>query len=306
MIRRYVMAVVGLFVMILSGCFGGDPLLTTMEPPPTFEMARSELRAISADTNSLLTSDVVVSLSGDDRATWRRAPTSCGRTQCLATLSGYPFLGIVLADDSPTDDVGFVGDPELIYPLERYRGVSLGGFRRKHEQRSEYGYVDTNVLSLDGWMQYSTFSLDYNVIQAGLFDDGTDLKNVQYYFGSSAGMANDTNPLSGSATWRGVMVGGQVDRESKVGDVVRGDATLVFDFANVDMDVFFTNIRAFPNTKPSPVSNMTWKNLPVSNGSFEDTLADPSIQGRFYGPNHEEVGGIFERNQIIGVFGATR
>ncbi len=27
--RRYVMAVVGLFVMGLSGCFGGDPLLTT-------------------------------------------------------------------------------------------------------------------------------------------------------------------------------------------------------------------------------------------------------------------------------------
>ena len=33
--QRYVMAVAGLFVMVLSGCFGANPLLTTMEPPPT-------------------------------------------------------------------------------------------------------------------------------------------------------------------------------------------------------------------------------------------------------------------------------
>ncbi len=237
--QRYVMAVVGLFVMVLSGCFGGGPPLTTMEPPPTFETARSELRAISAATNSLLASDVVVSLSGSDRANWRRAPTSCGRTRCLATLYGYPFLRIVLADDSSADDVGFVGDTELIYPLERYRGVTLGGFRRKMEQRSEFGHVDTNALSLEGWMKYSTFSLDYSVIQSGLFDDGTNLRDVRYYFGLSKGMATNTNPVSGSATWRGVMVGGQVSPDSVVGDVVRGDATLIFDFTNVDMDVVF-------------------------------------------------------------------
>ena len=125
------MAVAGFFVLILSGCFGANPLLTTMEPPPTFETARSELRAISAATNSLLASDLVVSLSGSDRANWRRAPTSCGRTRCLATLYGFPFLRIRLADDSSDDDVGFVGDTELIYPLERDRGVTLAGFAGK-------------------------------------------------------------------------------------------------------------------------------------------------------------------------------
>ena len=78
--QRYVMAVVGFFVLILSGCFGANPLLTTMEPPPTFETARSELRAISAAANSLLVSDVVVSLSGSDRAGWRlpRRPVAGG------------------------------------------------------------------------------------------------------------------------------------------------------------------------------------------------------------------------------------
>ena len=33
--QRYVMAVAGLFVMVLSGCFGANPLLTTMEPLTT-------------------------------------------------------------------------------------------------------------------------------------------------------------------------------------------------------------------------------------------------------------------------------
>ena len=50
---------------------------------------------------------------------------------------------------------------------------------------------------------------------------------------------------------------------------------------------------------------MTWENLPVRNGRFGEGFDDPTIEGRFYGPNHEEVGGIFERNQIIGAFGAT-
>ena len=30
------------------------------------------------------------------------------------------------------------------------------------------------------------------------------------------------------------------------------------------------------------------------------------ISGQFYGPNHEEVGGVFERNMIVGAFGAKR
>jgi len=30
------------------------------------------------------------------------------------------------------------------------------------------------------------------------------------------------------------------------------------------------------------------------------------IEGRFYGSDHQEVGGIFERNQLTGAFGASR
>ena len=51
---------------------------------------------------------------------------------------------------------------------------------------------------------------------------------------------------------------------------------------------------------------MTWENLAVRDGRFGGGFDDPTIEGRFYGPNHEEVGGIFQRNRIVGAFGAQR
>ena len=35
-------------------------------------------------------------------------------------------------------------------------------------------------------------------------------------------------------------------------------------------------------------------------------LAASDIKATFYGPNHEEVGGVFERDNIVGAFGAKR
>ena len=42
----------------------------------------------------------------------------------------------------------------------------------------------------------------------------------------------------------------------------------------------------------------------VLNGSFR--AGDGSLSGSFYGPNHDEVGGTFERGGLIGAFGAER
>ena len=103
------------------------------------------------------------------------------------------------------------------------------------------------------------------------------------------------------------MVGGRIGDTADFGDPVRGDATLTFDFADADLDVAFTNIRSIRDVEVPPTyPNMTWQNLPVRNGRFGGGFDDPTIEGRFYGPNHEEVGGIFQRNRIVGAFGAQR
>ena len=51
---------------------------------------------------------------------------------------------------------------------------------------------------------------------------------------------------------------------------------------------------------------MAWTGLALTDGGFETGAAGDSISGRFYGPDHEEVGGVFERNRIVGAFGAAR
>ena len=64
---------------------------------------------------------------------------------------------------------------------------------------------------------------------------------------------------------------------------------------------------------PSPTSrisardlalpSMQWSGLAIgTDGRFGAS----DIRATFYGPNHEEVGGVFERNNIVGAFGAKR
>ena len=53
-------------------------------------------------------------------------------------------------------------------------------------------------------------------------------------------------------------------------------------------------------------SDMVWKDVPITDGGFGTGSDGDSIQGNFYGPNHQEIGGIFERDQVIGAFGAKR
>ena len=40
----------------------------------------------------------------------------------------------------------------------------------------------------------------------------------------------------------------------------------------------------------------------MRNGSFRAS----GLDGRFYGPNHEEAGGVFERSGITGAFSLAR
>ena len=97
------------------------------------------------------------------------------------------------------------------------------------------------------------------------------------------------------------MVGGSVGSDRRL---VRGDATLTLDIAQMAMDVAFVNIRESGTGQSR--ADMMWDGLAMTNGTFGTGGRGDSIQGQFHGPNHEEVDGIFERDQIIDAFGAGR
>lgn len=76
------------------------------------------------------------------------------------------------------------------------------------------------------------------------------------------------------------------------------------DFANPRLGMAFTNIEEVGTGAPR--DDMTWSGIPLTNGGFATGSDADSIQGSFYGPDHGEVGGVFERDRIFGAFGAKR
>ena len=100
------------------------------------------------------------------------------------------------------------------------------------------------------------------------------------------------------------MVGRNSDiGSSAVSNVVQGDAAVTAELSpagDMSIDVAFSNIKDL--NSGSSLADMTWTNISVTDGSFDGG----TIEGSFYGPQHEEVAGVFERSYVVGAFGARR
>ena len=119
---------------------------------------------------------------------------------------------------------------------------------------------------------------------------------VAVSFGASPG----TNPTEiGGGVWRGAMVG----IDTRTGQRIEGAAAIMIDdFARPDVDVAFTGITDIGGRARA---DLGWNDIPLANGAFRSD-AGGSIEGRFYGNDHREAGGIFERDRLLGAFGASR
>ncbi len=278
---------------MLSACGGGGgaggPLVYPSRYPITYNTMVSEVSAILRSSDSLLVTDVL--RAHPSLPLGARIQTFCGSGLCQAYYSGYRLVDISLFDfelSDPTDDHRFF--------------TSIGSIKMADVRgRNEEAGVATDFKNLGGWLEYSAFAVEVNSIVRGV---GEDLRGTNFGLAYSLGDATGTTPAFGNATWTGTMVGGDTSSTANRGNRIQGDATLTFDLSQRDLDVAFTNIRDIDARRQH--GNIAWQNIPVLSGSFSTGLDGNSIDGRFYGPNHEEVGGIFERNQIIGAFGAKR
>ena len=133
------------------------------------------------------------------------------------------------------------------------------------------------------WLDHSVFAM---------VDD-----SVAVSFGDFPG----TNPTEiGGGVWTGEMVG----MDTRTGERVAGNAMIeIDDFARPDVDVALTGIA---DASGGTRADLHWEDIPLSQGRFQARDMVGSIEGRFYGGDHGEVGGIFERDQLMGAFGASR
>lgn len=161
--------------------------------------------------------------------------------------------------------------------------------------------VTREFQSYGGWLDNSVFAIQ---IERATNDEGNTITLLaSYSFGEVNDEQNSRNPTSAPLIWNGVMVGVTKDADP---NVIQGEAMIgIDDLASPSVDIEFTDVvNLFDPTSNVDDMNWTWTDLTLTEGAFEHT--DGSIEGMFYGTTHDEVGGVFDRHEIVGAFGATR
>lgn len=284
------------FAVTLSGCggsgwgMGATAGPAPMRPPDTG--AATALAGVLKDSNSPAIARYGARFPAPDAVTCKALTIGCEGG--LGPIH-YVHYGSVREYDFSGFDY-----------RERRRGVSLA---ERTEVSSEEDEM-TDHRALAGWMNHSLFVIE------------TPPKHG-IYGAISMGTTLGSNPdilVDSSATWSGVMIGLRI---SDPDVFVHGDALVTVSNSDGDaalvVDVEFTNIK--DEDTGAGLDDVSWSRLELKDGSFgivpvaEDRWyasrhpASKGISGRFYGSNHEEVGGLFSFRKSVGVsgvFGARR
>ena len=279
----------------LRNVLGGDS--------PTMSAAGHE--AAMRRTSSASDSYRVLSRAGPTEGELTRQAVDCSGNHCT-------WPGGLSFPPSVDEKVSYV-------PFMRKNGVevhSVGGTRIPTTWNANVDY------GLGGWGTV----LDYTaagVVYIGYYDrteenpDGEVDAYWEELLSFVWGDATGSNPVTGSGTWSGVIIGAAKIEDVVIGsytvaEVVEdgvgqeitgeyiddvyygffGDATLTVEFGdNPTVDANFANIV---DSEGNSYALSPWTSVPLSGGHFQDgsIAGERYIDGRFFGPNAEEVGGL--------------
>ena len=106
----------------------------------------------------------------------------------------------------------------------------------------------------------------------------------------------------GRATYNGVMAG--MNSSGLTRTQYRGDVQMQYDGNLIDITISNIINRS---TNSLDGRTLRWVNVPVSGNTFGGTVSRSNyLRGKFYGPNAEEAGAVFEQQGITGAFGTKR
>ena len=284
-------------ILSLAACGGGGDMnsrpalspgdireLTGLSAPvetAQAQLARQPEVYSRADSLILSTMHVGVELPDETRAFRELAECSGPRCELVEPTTGM------------TDTIGLgdlassIGDAETIGTAH---GVTLM-WESVHN-------MGRDVTSLGAWMEHGWFALN---TQRSVHEDA----EIDTVYTIVLGDLTD-RPLTGSATWLGIMVGTPTAGEDE-GDRLVGTAALNYDMAAGGLDAAFSGIKNIDRGTAHDVEAVVFSDLEVgSDGTFARGQSGARIQGGFYGPDHAEAAGIFEQSDIVGAFGAKR
>lgn len=131
------------------------------------------------------------------------------------------------------------------------------------------------------------------------------------------GTATGSNPVMGSASWSGIVVGTATTATDDYW--VQGDADVTVRLGpSMTLDVAFSNVREAGAVPGESVTIDPWTAVPVTNGAYQSGAyfgddGDRYLEGQFFGPDAEETAGVFydwlssDPNVYVeGAFGAAR
>ena len=288
------------------------------EPDLTAKEAHSQIEQIvgriQGDANrSLFLSDVSLFTTRDDLDLPVRLSVTCQGPGCSYDLLGES-LQLRVRDLS-------LGSVASLRPVMWHRGILLVG-------RAEAVLTTTPIsrgANYPGWIDYSRFPivreasgdvfgyggwLDYS----GFFVEGLPLTSgdghgISVYYGVSTGVASNSQPTGGSASWIGVMVATDVSGPGRE-NIIQGDAALSIGFDVTPTCIAPCVSLSFSNVwdnRGQSRPGTTWWTMPVTvDGEFSGTNRQGETAGRFYGPEHEEAGGTFAYDDLVGAYGLKR
>ena len=156
-----------------------------------------------------------------------------------------------------------------------------------------------SVYAYDDWGFWGR-QLGESLFGVFLEKNSSRVGNTTYYQTPTiriSGSRTGSNPVSGNAVWLGSVRA--FDTNSVGYSPVSGSARLEVDFAESTVDVDFTDFDRDHD-------DISWEGMQLTGGSFQDEQYFPSIEGAFYGSEHQGVAGEFNEDNLKGVFGAVR
>ena len=274
-------------VVLLTACSGGDKKV--IDVLRGVEIS-ARVGSIVVESDTLIVSDVL-SVEGDDEPSLTQY--ACDGRRCTREAqTGTPLIEPLraLAELSPVD-------PNTNYrEIGKHRGVDLAQYSVTSTQNG----VEWTFANYGAWLTHSAFETTIgNATRTG----GIVLNTA---YSVSFGNDTGTNPEGeGEGVWTGVMLGNT--RSGSI-QALRGDATLRFTFATDKLAVQFSNIRNLATDAQYP--DIKWPDFDVADGAFEyqspGGRTNGHVVGRFYGPEHAEVGGVFTHPSALGAFGAKK